>query len=59
MHFLKKLVERYCCTELNFEKNFSSDHFSSSYGFLKIANLANLGQLTRDIFRANNAYATT
>ena len=41
------------------ENIFHSDHFSYSgfkkYGDLKIAILANLGQLTREIFRANNA----
>ena len=36
---------------------FTCDHFSQSYGGLKIAILANLGQLTRDIFRAINAFA--
>ena len=30
------------------------DHFSYIYGGLKTAILANLGQLTRDIFRAIN-----
>ena len=33
------------------------DSFSQSYGGFKIAILANLGQLTRDIFRAPNAQA--
>ena len=40
---------------LNLKKYFACDHFSSSYEGLKIAILVNLGQLTRDIFRAINA----
>ena len=40
---------------LNFKSYFTCDHFSESYGGLKIAILANLGQLTRDIFGAINA----
>ena len=39
----------------NLKRYFTSDHFSQSYGGLKIAILANLVQLTRDIFRAINA----
>ena len=39
----------------NLKRYFTCDHFSVSYGGLKIAILANLGQLTRDIFRAINA----
>ena len=39
---------------LNLNRYFSCDHFRS-YGGLKIAILANLGQLTRDIFRAITA----
>ena len=37
---------------LNLKRYFTCDHFLKSYGGLKIAILANLGQLTRDIFRA-------
>ena len=40
---------------LSLEKYFTCDHFSLSYGGFKIAILASLGQLTRDIFRAINA----
>ena len=40
---------------LNLKRYFSCDHFSQSYEGLKIAILTNLGQLTRDIFRAINA----
>ena len=38
---------------------FTCDLFSLSYGGLSIAIPANLGQLTRDIIRAINAYAET
>ena len=42
--------------QTNFDcDHFDCDHFSQSYRGLKIAIFANLGQLTRDIFRANNA----
>ena len=34
---------------LNLKRYFTSDYFFYSYGGLKIAILANLGQLTRDI----------
>ena len=34
---------------------FTCDHFMYSYGGLKIVILANLGQLTRDVFRAINS----
>ena len=34
---------------------FTYDQFSLSYGGLKIAILANLGQVTRDLFRRINA----
>ena len=37
---------------LKLKKYFICDHFSLSYGVSKIANSANLGQLTRDRFRA-------
>ena len=40
---------------LNLKRYFTCDCFSFSYGGLKSAILANLGQLTRDIFRAINA----
>ena len=43
---------------LNFKKYFTCDFFLLSYEGLKItifAILTNLGQLTRDIIRANNA----
>ena len=40
---------------LNLKHYFTCDHFLGSYGGLKIAILGNLGQLTRDIFRAINA----
>ena len=39
------------------KKCFTCDYFSYSYGGLKIAILAILGQLTRDIIRAINAWA--
>ena len=37
---------------LNLKRFFTCDYFSLSYGGSKIVILANLGQLTRDIFRA-------
>ena len=37
------------------KKIFTCDHFMYSYGGLKIVILANLGKLTRDVFRAINA----
>ena len=37
------------------ESYFTCDYFSLSYGVKKVAISANLGQLTRDIFRAINA----
>ena len=40
---------------LNLARYFTCDYFLYSYGGLKIAILANLGQITRDIFRAINA----
>ena len=40
---------------LNLERYFTCDRFSNCYGGLKIAILANLGQLTRDIIPAINA----
>ena len=40
---------------INLKIYFTYDHFSYSYGGLKIAILADLGQLTRGIFRAINA----
>ena len=40
---------------LNLERCFTFDHFSLSCGAFKMAILANLGQLTRDIFCAINA----
>ena len=45
--------KKYWCREPKFEKiKKICDHFSQSYGALKSAILADLGQLTRDIFRA-------
>ena len=46
----------YCCPKLKFKK-ITCDYFLYGYGGLKIANLANSGQLSRNIFRAINAYA--
>ena len=43
--------------ELSLKRYFTCDRFSKSYGGLKIAILANFGQLTRDIFRGINASA--
>ena len=37
------------------KRHFTCDHFSESYEGLKIAILANLGQLTRELIRAINA----
>ena len=42
---------------LNLKRDFTCDHFLLSYGGLNIAILADLGQLTRDIFRAINVQA--
>ena len=42
---------------LNLKRYFTCNHFSQSNGGLKIANPANLGQLTGDIFSALNAKA--
>ena len=56
-NFISTSFKSYCCPKLKFEKKISS-FFSNNYGGLKIAilaSLANLGQLTRDIFRAINA----
>ena len=39
----------------NLKRFFTCGHFLLSYGDLKIAILANLGQFTRNIFRAINA----
>ena len=40
---------------LNLKRYFTCDHFLQSYGGLKVVILANVGKLTRDVFRANNA----
>ena len=40
---------------LNLKRYFTCDHFFKSYGSLRVAILANLGQLTRDLFRTINA----
>ena len=37
------------------KRYFTCDQFSQKYGGLMIVILANVGQLTRDIFRAINA----
>ena len=58
-HFGRNLFlsfERYCCVKHKFEKYITCvTLFFKSYGGLKIAILANLGQLTHDIVRATNA----
>ena len=50
-------METIVLSSLNLKKFLACDHFSKNYGGLKIAILANLGQLTRDIFRTTNALA--
>ena len=47
----------HCSLKLVLKKFLACDHFLQSYWGLKIAILANLGQLTRDIFRTTNALA--
>ena len=51
LHQSKSIVN----LSLNLKDILPKIHFLLSYGGLKIAILANLGQLTRDIFRANKA----
>ena len=51
--YLKKV--EFVVLSLNLKRCFTCDRFSLSYGGLKIAILANLGQLTRDIFCAIKA----
>ena len=49
--------KKHCYPELKIKKIIHLWSFLLSYGGLKIANLANLGHLTRDIFLATNALA--
>ena len=60
-HFWRKFVissELHYYVELKFQKSlWTCDHFSLSYGRLKIVNLANLEQLTPNLCRAIHAYA--
>ena len=51
LHHSKDIV----VLSLDLKRYFTCDLFSLSYGGIKIAILANLRQLTRDIFRAINA----
>ena len=53
--FVKNHSKAIVALSSNVKRYFTCDHFSLSYGGLKIAILANLGQMTRNIFRAINA----
>ena len=55
--FLISFKSNFVVLSLNLKRYFTCDYFSWSYGGLKVTILADLGQLTRDIFRAINAFA--